>query len=78
MSHNEKTEFRFCSNNRGVWVLVKFLKEVAIFFGIVWFIGTNMEEKKESGVKEQVEIILEESEERTTSHRESLPHRLWL
>lgn len=62
-------------------MLVKFLKEVAIFllklgllvggfylviaifFGIVWFIGTNMEEKKESGVKEQVEIILEESEE---------------
>jgi len=74
----KKLNLDFVPTIGGVWVLVKFLKEVAIFFGIVWFIGTNMEEKKESGVKEQVEIILEESEERTTSHRESLPHRLWL
>jgi hypothetical protein len=34
-----------------------------IIFGILWLLVSNMEEKKVSGVKEQVEIILDESEE---------------
>ena len=36
---------------------------ILLFSGIVWLTGSNIEDKKVSGVKEQVEIILDESEE---------------